>query len=1083
MAQRQKDVLRGFLVPYPITSDMFWSTEAIQFDEQEIIAGQPIPESPSKLQAFASGNCSATTDLQVTTSRSGIPPSCEFTLRDNETSNTIEHGFNPTINLEDIDSVVYAASGASMGAMKADALSFDDGSLLTVVEVFGGALSNNQIRAYKRDKDNNITNSTVTTLTGLAGTQDGFPCICELEDRTILLLHIYEQDTFINANTYRSSDRGASFSLISSQVLNEYISNVYTVQKVRMRSVGGQVLLSIGAYKTTAASTNKNVCFQYASIDSGGNFTLVTEGSKLETQPINSPELIIYKSQFTIVYISDTDELSYVQLPHAFFQVQDLISAGKQIPILTGATNDFAAGTVTNMTSGEITACELPEGDLQVIYTNVADNTVNTIFSSDGITFYQICTSGFGATAIGKGNLFFIDSSSIIDDYKLVKDQGRAALVTSWTAATATNDNSVWILYLGGYSNVSYPSPFKTRINNPTNRIAYQDTYLPIEKLSDCSIFAATGTGTEILATGYSQIQVTTSQTDKLFSRVEAPASSSLTVRSVIKVDEDDSGNAPFTMTFELEDPPKLYRFVLKFFESEIKAYNNTTLLGTFVHNSTLKTEVLVSFTQGKVAFWYRYSSNSVNLKTFTNGLLDTTISDLATGFTAQTKVQVGIQGSPSGVTAQSRIYSLFIADEDASADFTDYSSSNDNIGRKYPVSTKKVYLTKGVSLSCLNGASFSGESWNIQGQSEYPIGNALYQISPSRRVTWRSEAVASGPLLSQRIPFLLTTNNTTLGNDIIGIHLSNINFSGFTIQYHNGVLWQSLSTVDCTEGMNHGFIKSGNAIKQNPASITDRAYYFFNELKDCIAQITVGATTTLHRITGNTEGVFGDSSAKTAIIRLDTEPSGNGTVKIIPRNVTAVCSLNGVEAKSWAILINGEETIDKYYQIGLLSIGEIAITGKQYSKGRRITIEAGSIQTITPDRTVYSRNLAPSQRTVEVSWSDGVDISGLYDTSPDPDYYKSSSTGGALAVSNYNDAPYLLEGVLREVQGSESPLVYLPHIATDDDIRVLNRRHEHMLGILDSEIQIESVTGDELLGNGQGEVMRVATITMKEVL
>ena len=141
-----------------------------------------------------------------------------------------------------------------------------------------------------------------------------------------------------------------------------------------------------------------------------------------------------------------------------------------------------------------------------------------------------------------------------------------------------------------------------------------------------------------------------------------------------------------------------------------------------------------------------------------------------------------------------------------------------------------------------------------------------------------------------------------------------------------------------------------------------------------------------------------------------------------------------------------------------------------------------GTIE-ITPDRTAYSRNIAPSQRTIEVSWSDGVDISSFYNNNPDPDYFKSSSSGGSLAVSNYKDAPYLLEGVLREIQGTKRPLVYLPKIVTNDDIRVLNRRHEHMIGVLDSEIQMESITGDELTGDGRGEVFRVATITLREVL
>ena len=387
------------------------------------------------------------------------------------------------------------------------------------------------------------------------------------------------------------------------------------------------------------------------------------------------------------------------------------------------------------------------------------------------------------------------------------------------------------------------------------------------------------------------------------------------------------------------------------------------------------------------------------------------------------------------------------------------------------------------MNIGALNGPTFKGDSWQIQPTSPFSINNLLYHISPSKRVPWRSEAVSSGPLLSMRIPWKITDTDTSLGNDIVGLHLSNINFNDFKIQSYDGSSWSDIATLESSEGMHHGFIKTGNAIKQDPSNVVDRNYYFFNELKDYIAMITIGENTTFHRIISNTEGVFGDSSAKQAIIRLDSEPSGNGNVKIIPKDITVVCSLNGLEARAFALFIQGQETIDKYYQIGLFCLGEIAITGQQYSKGRRITIEAGSIETITPDRTAYSRNIAPSQRTIEVSWSDGVDISSFYNNNPDPDYFKSSSSGGSLAVSNYKDAPYLLEGVLREIQGTKRPLVYLPKIVTNDDIRVLNRRHEHMIGVLDSEIQMESITGDELTGDGRGEVFRVATITLREVL
>ena len=76
-----------------------------------------------------------------------------------------------------------------------------------------------------------------------------------------------------------------------------------------------------------------------------------------------------------------------------------------------------------------------------------------------------------------------------------------------------------------------------------------------------------------------------------------------------------------------------------------------------------------------------------------------------------------------------------------------------------------------------------------------------------------------------------------------------------------------------------------------------------------------------------------------------------------------------------------------------------------------------------------------------------------------------------------------MVEGILREVEGGVLPLVYLPSIATNTDTRLYNRRHQFLYSYLNSDVQIDSVTGDELLGNGIGEVMRVATIDLLEIV
>jgi hypothetical protein len=334
-----------------------------------------------------------------------------------------------------------------------------------------------------------------------------------------------------------------------------------------------------------------------------------------------------------------------------------------------------------------------------------------------------------------------------------------------------------------------------------------------------------------------------------------------------------------------------------------------------------------------------------------------------------------------------------------------------------------------------------------------------------------------------ERIILDLSTNATDLGNDLIGLHLSNLNFRDVKLQYWDGSAWQDLADFETSEGMHHGYTRQGRSIKQDATNLHDQKYYFYNELKGFVAMLVSGSTTEFRRVVSNSEGAFGNATGKLCSVLLDEEPTIDGDVYFIPKDCTLVANLNGIDASKWALFLPTQRVIDDQFMLGGLHLGAIAITGTQYSKGRTIAIEGGEITTVTPDRTRYSVNIAPEQRTVSLSWSDGVDISSFYNNAPDPDFYKSSSDSSAEPVSVYQDVPYMMEGILRELHGGQLPMVYLPSITTSNDTRVYNRRAEHLLGTIDGEVSIQSVTGDELIGDGLGEVMRVGTISIVEVV
>jgi hypothetical protein len=105
------------------------------------------------------------------------------------------------------------------------------------------------------------------------------------------------------------------------------------------------------------------------------------------------------------------------------------------------------------------------------------------------------------------------------------------------------------------------------------------------------------------------------------------------------------------------------------------------------------------------------------------------------------------------------------------------------------------------------------------------------------------------------------------------------------------------------------------------------------------------------------------------------------------------------------------------------------------------------------------------------MAWTDGTDLTTIEDDDGDPDFF---SAGGSPASLRYG-TPYVLEGLLRLLDGGARQLVYLPRVT--GSAQVLLRRDEIMLGSLEGSVRRETVVGDEL----GDEVVRVSTITVRE--
>lgn len=1090
MAELSKSYLRGFLVPHGFTSNDIDTTShfsiASNFTEEEIIADTPVPYVASRMYVGATGNAVSTSDYDVVTSKAGVPTTAEYLVTDNENSTAIDYGINHYTSISDYE--ILSVETVSNDIYEKDALSFDDGSLLIVAE---NDIGTAHIKRWIRDKNGNVTSLIIHTFDSTIFGNRGNPAVCKLSDGSVLLFISDEYEDKVNAMIYRSTDKGTSWTKISSQILSDEIdtsSGKFTLQKARMRELNGQILLLIQVYSDDTGHTNRNQVLQYVSIDGGGSFQLVTNISSIDTQAFFEIDLFINRNKLCLAYIAETDTIRYMELPHAFYTVQDMQASGKYVKANSGGSaNDFASGTDQTMSEGSLTAFSGYDDSIRIIVLDRSDTALVSMYSNDGINWNSLLTNASPTT---QPNIAYLDSTNYLNAFKAVIYEGGAALIHGWQ--TPSNGNSLAITFLGGYSNVTFPfrsAYYPSKV--PIFRMQQVFTYLPIMTAASTSIFTSSGTGTEVLnaASGYTELSVSMVQSDYLleYTNTYIP-SKGIAAKAAFKVVSTKSGataTPAYTYLSIQNDSTsglhKSYRLILKFSETEIFAYNNTTLIQSFTWNNDEGVEILATVIDDKASFFYRKDQNK-NLRQWTTGFTNQTLTSPVVTTTDKNIIKWGIEGSPSNGIAVSQWNLLNVYFGSGMGNLTNFQSS-DLIGNTFPTISQKAYLDKGISIYANNGPTYVGDSWQIKSFSFNGIDNIFPSYSPSPRVQWKSDPVTSGNVPEQRITLNVSTNATSFGNDLIGIHLSNINFASFKLQYLSSGSWVDLDTIPTYKGMRMGYLKEGKAIKQDTTSVVDQNYFFLDELKDCIAYL-VGSGFDEHiRITGNTEGGFGNVSGKQCKIFLESEPTGDGQLFVIPKSLTAVYSLNGIKSDKWAILITAQTTIDNQFRIGSFMLGPVIVAGTQYSKGRKITIESGTINQVTQDRTMYTRVTAPVQRTVQISWSDGVDISSFYDSNPDPDYYKSSSSVGSEPISAYEDVPYLMEGILRRLEGNQSPLVYLPSLTTSQDDRILNRSSEQILCKLNSEVSITSVTGEELVGDGTGEVMRVGTVDLLEIV
>ena len=1115
MADTSPSYLRGFILPHKITSDNIWAAQS-SYTQGDNQSGDPEPQQNSRLIVRAAGSQNAASDLQIISRRAGhVKRGAAFTWKNNTLAGD-EMGQDPPNSISEFEYIGFSdGTGLTERYYNPYPLDLGDGSILISAQIFTTA-SQRQIRVYKRALDGTYTSTNIKTwdptVTGTL-TEDSHPILIKTPDGNILCIFAFEdtEQELINVSVYRSLDNGANFSEVSRTALEATLSTNsstgYTLKRIRGAALGGQIILF---FETTynGSGTSINRLHQYCSIDGGGNFKKVTPENKLDSHSFYQIDCYVRNEEFILTYIASLNRAHYMPIPQAYHSAHLLRDASAYNTI---TTETIAGGTAGNMTSGQMTSWTDDNGDIFALFEDSNGEYLWCRYSEDG----QLFRFMGGDFSSSMATVYDVnDTATFPDNIKCISAFGRAILCSNWDA-TSTLDASATITHLGGWGSINNPVMVTGKQNLVWNRAGFSFSYMPVDLPANVTAFTVAGAATQTLLAAGLKVATSTVQTINYTINTAAAISTSgpvrITGRIVLTTNAKGDITAPFTggkreIILETSNTTNSYEVSIRISNTQYLVYdiNGTAQIGSIQSIAgSSGIELLYAIDGDNFAIWHKQITTG-NSKAWIAGPTSTTLTD-GGATAAAAKMIFAHSVSPGSGTLETTIrewlggYSTVPASAGTAPGISGqglgigFSSPAGLAAAPYPPNGTYKYIAEGLKITTALGPAFEGDEYKIQTKYGFPIENIIYNVAPSPRLFWRSVAVTSGPVAAQFIPIALDAasqaSNQKIGNNLMGIHLGNINFKTFNIEYYNtgAAAWANLKTIDVSEGLTFNYI-AANASIIGDGGGTNEPYIMQNECEGWTAEITHTGTGTVQRlkILSNSAGKCGAAANyKRPVFQLDGVAGNDGVCRLIPNNITVLINQKAIGSTAWGIRIASQETIDKYIKIGQLIIGQV-VTGESYSWGRSITLDHNIATYETPDRIQYSREISRPRRTIQIAWTEGVDISTIMGDSPTPDIWTGTSSAGAEPIATPKDIPMLILGVYDYLSGPLNPVVYLPSIkratSAPQDIILLNRYHEHALCVMNDNVSIENVLGDELVSDG-GEVFRVSNINLVEVI
>lgn len=774
------------------------------------------------------------------------------------------------------------------------------------------------------------------------------------------------------------------------------------------------------------------------------------------------------------------------------------------------------ASSKYTFTRGDVSLTAAPNGTLYLTmacvhqYVNLAGSTITT-FAENELTVVRSVDEGLTWDVMGKSDVFATvvdaagrpdidlpgsgvlwrtqDTASYLRNVAATWWRGRMLVAHQWNAAPGNEDNSLCVLAAGGYSTVTLPRTAIAR--DETTMAAWTLTWLPVELPGDLTSWTAAGAGTDALSAGANRV-TTTGLNARNYTNSDT--ANGYIVRAALTW---VTGTALFATTrvaiaLNVGGTFTDYQVELRFTNTGIQLYdvNAAAALGSASIDTTAGVEVVVAVQDGEAAFWYRprgVSEDSQYIAGASGSITDA-------GGPASSSIVWGTLGNQSATVDWHEMHLT----RSEGSNTTDYSGQvfeilpdmrNPEDLNAVVHSPTGVYVTDGIYVRATGGPAFEGDAHSIGTASDYPISRVFPSSFPSPRRGTRTvdDNTQAEIAVAYDTKSAISAWNSAPMSDAMCLVILGANWRTAYVERYNATLstWGTIATIDMATDLSWltgAWNVYGASIRADGslgASAT-QTYLEPNEFNGATLELNGGA---LRRITSNTEGsTRGTLAGRIASINFD---GADGTesanvVRIWSSNACVWWNNLGTNAQGYRLRIPAQTTIDGDLRVGTLMWCNVHPFGTPYSFGRVLGQEHGVQVVEAEDRTYRTRTLAPSRRSVTISWRDGVPTCNASGESPDPDYIKLSDSSGALPVASPFDLPMTLRGYAEQVNGPAAPVVYLPRIEKGPpDSTVLNRRRDFLAGTLDSDVQLDTVRGAE----NENEYIRLNGISIQEIV